>query len=182
MHLSAPSGSSINDYISQTEYSMHYSSVDDAIQLLSTWESGALMAKVDLKSAFRMVPVRHEDLELLGIYWRDHYYVDTCLSFGCRSAPFLFNQFATAIHWILAENYQANLNHYLDDFFLIGPPDTPKCAQSVQDMLQLCSTLGVPVAMDKLEGPSTMITYLGIELDSQRRELRLPPAKLNDLL
>ena len=38
--------------ISQTEYSMHYSSVDDAIQLLSTWESGALMAKVDLKSAF----------------------------------------------------------------------------------------------------------------------------------
>ena len=43
---------------------MHYSSVDDAIQLLSTWESGALMAKVDLKSAFCMVPVRHEDWEL----------------------------------------------------------------------------------------------------------------------
>ena len=67
-------------------------------------------------------------------------------------------------------------------FFLVGPPDSSKCAQSVQDMLQLCSTLGVPVVMDKLEGPSTMITYLGIELDSQRRELRLPPAKLNDLL
>ena len=48
-------------------------------------------------------------------------------------------------------------------------------------MLQLCSTLGIPVTMDKLEGPSTMITYLGIELDSQWRELRLPPAKLNDL-
>ena len=133
MHLSAPPGSSINDYISQTEYSLHYSSVDDAIQLLSTWESGGLMAKVDLKSAFRMVPVRHEDWELLRIYWRDHYYIDTCLPFGCRSAPFLFNQFATAIHWILAENYQANLNHYLDDF-LVGPPDFPKCAQSVQDM------------------------------------------------
>ena len=49
-------------------------------------------------------------------------------------------------------------------------------------MLQLCSTLSIPVAMDKLEGPSTVITYLDIELDSQRRELRLPPAKLNDLL
>ena len=77
---------------------------------------------------------------------------------------------------------QANLNHYLDDFFLVCPPDSPKCAQSVQDMLQLCSTLGIPVTMDKLEGPSTVITYLGIELDSQQRELRLPPAKLNDLL
>ena len=49
-------------------------------------------------------------------------------------------------------------------------------------MLQLCSALGVPVAMDKLESPSTVITYLGIELDSQWRELRLPLAKLNDLL
>ena len=36
--------------------------------------------------------------------------------------------------------------------------------------------------MDKLDSPSTVITYLGIELDSQRRELRLPLAKLNDLL
>ena len=105
IHLSAPQGSSINDYIkTETEYSMHYSSVDDAIQLLSTWESGALMAKVDLESAFRIVPVRHQDWELLGIYWRDLYYVNTCLPFGCRSSPFLFNQFANAIHWILAEN------------------------------------------------------------------------------
>ena len=94
----ASPGSSINDY--KTEHSMHYSSVDDAIQLLSAWERGALMAKVDLKSAFRMVSVRHQDWELLGIYWRDLYYVDTCLPFGCRSAPFLFNQFANAIHWI----------------------------------------------------------------------------------
>ena len=153
---------------------MHYSSVDDAIQLLSTWKSGALMVKVDLKSAFCMVPVRHQDWVLLGIYWRDHYYVDTCLPFDCRSAPFLFNQFATAIHWILAENYQANLNHYLGDFFLVGLPDSPKCAQSVHDVLQLRSTLSVPVTMDKLEGPSTVSTILGIELDSQRRELRLP--------
>ena len=88
MHLSAPPGSSINDYISKTEYSMHYSFVDYAIQLLSTWESGAPTAKVDLKSAFRMVLVRHQDWELLGIYWRDHYYVDTCLPVGCKSAPF----------------------------------------------------------------------------------------------
>ena len=74
MQLSAPPGSSINDYITtQSEYSMHYSSVDDTIQLLSTWESGELMAKVDLKSAFWMIPVWHQDWELLGIYWRDHY-------------------------------------------------------------------------------------------------------------
>ena len=59
MHLSAPPESSTNDYISQTEYSIHYSSVDDAIQRISTCECGALMAMLDLKSALKMVPVRH---------------------------------------------------------------------------------------------------------------------------
>ena len=63
------------------------------------------MAKVDLKSAFRMAPVRKEDWQFLGIKWRDTFYVDTCLPFGMRSAPFLFNQFADALQWILRDNY-----------------------------------------------------------------------------
>ena len=47
------------------------------------------MAKVDLKSAFRMVPVRRQDWELLGMKWKEAYYIDTCLPFGLRSAPYL---------------------------------------------------------------------------------------------
>ena len=50
--------------------------------MLSTLGKGALMGKVDLKSAFRMVPVRRQDWELLGIKWKEAYYVDTCLPFG----------------------------------------------------------------------------------------------------
>ena len=63
---------------------------------------GCLMAKVYLKSAFHMVPVRAKDSDLLGMYWQGRYYVDTCLPFGLRSAPYLFNQFAEALHWILS--------------------------------------------------------------------------------
>ena len=40
------------------------------------------MAKVDLKSAFRMVPVRCQDWELLGMKQKEAYYIDTCLPFG----------------------------------------------------------------------------------------------------
>ncbi len=42
------------------------------------------MAKVDLKSAFRIVPVRQEDRELLGSQWNCAFYVDTYLPFGLR--------------------------------------------------------------------------------------------------
>ena len=79
MHLSAPAGSSImiNDFISRNAFSLHYTSTDDAVKLLLSLGKGARMAKVDLKSAFRMVPVRKQDWQYLGIRWRDKFYVDT---------------------------------------------------------------------------------------------------------
>ena len=60
-------------------FSLYYSSVDEATAILSQLGPGALLAKVDLKSAFRMVPVRREDWELLGIRWKQACYTDTCL-------------------------------------------------------------------------------------------------------
>ena len=182
MHLSAPHGQSINDYISKEEYTLHYSTIDDAVNLLSHFGPSALMAKVDLKSAFRIIPVARQDWELLGLFWRGNYYIDTCLPFGLRSAPFLFNQFADALHWILAHNYNLHLIHYLDDYFIVGPPQSQTCQAAVQTMLNLCTRLGIPIALDKLEGPDTAITFLGIEIDSKSQEIRLPAGKLHKLL
>ena len=73
MHLSAPAGSSINDFISKDDFSLHYTSIDDAVKILLSLGRGARMAKVDLKSAFRMVPVRREDWQFLGIKWRGRF-------------------------------------------------------------------------------------------------------------
>ena len=98
-HFSAPPGLSINDFIPREEYSLYYATVDDAIGHILTLGVGALMAMVDLKAAFRMIPVRQADWELLGIHWQNYYYVDTCLLFGLRSAPYQFNQSAMALHW-----------------------------------------------------------------------------------
>ena len=66
LHLSAPYGASVNDGISKEEFSLHYSSVDNAVKLLHSYGKGAIMAKVDLKAAFRMVPVRAADWGLIG--------------------------------------------------------------------------------------------------------------------
>ena len=181
LHLSAPEGLSINDFISKDEFSMHYSTLDDAVALLSRFKKGSMMAKVDLKSAFRMVPIQAVDWELLGMYWRGQYYVDTCLPFGLRSAPSLFDNYASALHWILENNYGATLLHYLDDFLLVGPPGQPTCQESMTTMMQLCERLGVPVATEKCEGPATCITFLGIVLDSSLQQLRLPPEKLQEI-
>ncbi|KAL5516970.1 hypothetical protein EMCRGX_G002429 [Ephydatia muelleri] len=65
LHLSAPYRVSVNDEISKEEFSLHYSTIDDTVRLLLMHGVGCLMAKVDLKSAFRMVPVRSTDWDLL---------------------------------------------------------------------------------------------------------------------
>ena len=44
--------------------------------------------------------------------------------------------------------------------------------------VQLCGFLGFPVSPSKVEGPSTRLVFLGIEIDSVDQVLRLPGEKL----
>ena len=86
MHPSAPAGRSVNDGIHPDEFSLHYSSVDDAVAILLHLGKRAMMAKIDLKSALWMIPVHCADWDLLGMHWWGQYYVDTCLPFGLHAA------------------------------------------------------------------------------------------------
>ena len=64
-----------------------------------------------------MIAVHCADRDLLGMHWHEQYYVDTCLLFGLHLAPFLFNEYAMTIKWIMTHNHQlCQPIHYLDDF------------------------------------------------------------------
>lgn len=185
MHLSAPEGRSINDGICADEFSLHYVSIDDAVRVVQKHGRGALMAKVDIKNAFRLCPVAPADWPLLGIRWDNAYYVDKFLPFGLRSSPFLFNRLAEALCWILQHKFDiVDLMHYLDDFLSVQPAHPPSVASvRFRTMLAALESLQVPLAEgpDKVCPPSTTITFLGIELDSVQWEMRLPSTKLAEL-
>ena len=68
--------------------------------------------------------------------------------------------------------------HYLDDILLFGSPGTSDCQKALHTAMQECSRLGVPTAEHKTEGPTQVITFLGIEVDTGRMEVRLPSKKL----
>ena len=182
MHLSAPFGKSINDGISADDYSLHYKTVDDAIKMIQRYGSGCYMAKLDLKHAFRICPVRPEDWELLGIYWKGRYYVDKRLPFGLRSSPALFNSEADAFEWILRHKYGiTDILHYLDDYFLVRG-SRAECAESLQNFHAAADFLGIPLAPEKEQGPVQCLTFLGVELDSVSMTARLPGRKKDDIL
>ena len=74
------------------------------------------MAKFYVLSAYRNISIHPDDRQLLGMFWRDNFYVDLTLPFGLRSAPFIFDSVASMVEWILRTNYHIRfLFHYLDD-------------------------------------------------------------------
>ena len=177
-HLSYPEGDSINDHIRKDPYSLQDIRVDDAIAILRLLDPGTYMAKTDLKSAFRLMPIHPDDWNLLGIYWQSQYYVDLYLPFGLRSAPYLFNQISDALEWILKNNYGLqHVIHILDDFFIAGHTKID-CLESFTTLLKVFMALQVPTVASKTLGPSRVLEFMGIVLDSERMEARLPDDKL----
>ena len=177
-HLSYPEGVSINDYIPKDPYSLQYVRVDDAIRVLKSLGPGSHMAKTDLKSAFRLIPIHPDDWNLLGIYWKAQFYVDLYLPFGLRSAPYLFNQLSDALEWILKHNYGLqNVLHILDDFF-VAERTRVQCLTSFSTLLRVFMSLRAPVVAAKTLGPPQVLEFMGLVLDTTRMEARLPDDKL----
>ena len=172
-----PEGASVNDGIDGRLCSLKYTSVDAVARAAQTLGRGALMAKLDIKSAYRLVPVHPDDRHLLGFEWRGQQYVDGMLPFGLRSAPKIFTAVADALEWVVRRRGVVHVDHYLDDFIVLGPPGSPECATALETVMLTCADLGVPLAMDKLEGPVPCLTFLGIEIDTAAGVLRLPRDK-----
>jgi hypothetical protein len=63
----------------------------------------------------------------------------------------------------------------------LGPKQSRECAHALEITQLVCRELGIPLAKDKIEGPSPSITFLGIRLSSDPLSISLPPQKLTAL-
>ena len=92
------------------------------------------------------------------------------------------NKVADALQWVMSHNFDvAPVIHYLDDY-LGGATDSIGAQHQLDRALVACHDLGFPVNPKKVEGPNTTLTFLGVMLDTERFEIRLPSDKLEDLL
>ena len=73
------------------------------------------------------------------------------------------------------------ISHYLDDFLVIGAPDSPVCVSALTILLKIFNCLGLPVAIGNLEGPGPCLPFLGFEVDSLAMTIHLSQLKLTEL-
>ena len=99
-HLSYPCGSSVNDHIPEESSSVCHATISEAITVIKTLGAGCFMAKTDIKSAFRIIPIHLSDFPLLGMKWDNQFYYDVCLPMGLSSSCAIFEAFSSSLEWI----------------------------------------------------------------------------------
>ena len=85
--------------------------------------------------------------------WDGALFVDTTLPFGLRSALKILTALADAAEWVIKRRGVQFCIHYLNDYLIITA-NKEGCSADLQIILSAFSELGLPVAENKLEGPS----------------------------
>jgi hypothetical protein len=154
---------------------------DKALIAIRELGKGCLMSKIDIESAYRCIPVRPQDWPLLGLQWQNQYYFDILMQFGITSATAIFEWYSSAAQYIAQHTCALkHIVHYVDDFMvLIQGLSASKLA--LKTVLALFSELGIPISMNKLEGPSTSMVFLGIMFDSESMTIYLDDDKLSSI-
>lgn len=155
--------------------------VSTACQAIRLTGSGCLLIKLDVEAAYKQVPVRQEDWPLLGFMWKGKYYYERTLPFGLKSSCRLWDMYASALHHFFQHMGVPIVIHYIDDFLFVIQSDLDLAHDLLDQCLKLCIHLGVPMASRKTEGPTTKLTFLGIQLDTVEMQASLPQDKLIEL-
>ena len=177
---SRPDGLAVNDYCT-SDWKQKFAKVDDAAKLVTP---GCFMAKVDLKQAYRSVPISKHSQQVTGLKWQFGnnivYLQDTRLCFGSKLAPGIFHRLTQAVKRMLKRRGLKATVVYLDDFF-IKAETFADCIFALNTLVFLLRKLGFQINWNKVVDPTKKLIFLGIEIDSVDMCLRLPDDKLSQV-
>lgn len=126
----------------------------------------ALMAKLNVESAFRLLPVHPECYHLLGCQVDGQYFYDACLAMGCSISCYFFELFSSFLEWVIRYGTSSRfVIHYLDVFLFVSPGGTNQYRFLLDTFKFFMQKFGIPSSVEKTEGPTTVFSFLGIEID-----------------
>ena len=180
---------SVNAHTPPDLCSVKYNDLDHAVRsilLLTKNDRGdtevIYLSKGDLKSAFRVLPLSPTSWAWLIMKAQNpvnnkwQFFVDKCLPFGASISCSHFQRVSNALAHIVKCRNGDPLTNYLDDFLFFAFT-IARCNYLLNNFLEVCREVGFPVAPDKIEWASELMTFLGILLDGRNRTLSIPLEK-----
>ena len=192
-HLSHPRQAVNGKYISVNANTpkeictVKYPDFNKAVQLCLEEGRGCFCSCSDWQTAFRHFPILKRFWNYLVMKAQDPetgswcYFVDKCMPFGSSISCAHFQAFSNAIAFVMKKKTGKNNVNYLDDFLFIAFLRW-LCNQQVQQFLDLCDEIHFPVAMEKTFWVTTLISFLGMMIDTEKQLILLPREKVKKAL
>ncbi|XP_070550370.1 uncharacterized protein [Ptychodera flava] len=147
MDLSQPCYYSFIHYINTEDYTLTYSNMDDAIAIVQRLGRGAILTKVDLNT--RVACARCGKWTGMSSASNGK---SCSSSLVCFPSAFVRTLRTYCITWMTTSVLASKL------------PTIP--VPHLDTILNTCHDLAIPTTPEKVEGPSTTITFLGMILDT----------------
>lgn len=181
--LSYPPGCGPNAYITKNEVFgelvIHVlPTVRDAINIITAHNFDVVMGSVDVARAYRNFVLDPLDWPLACVSHMGKYYIDTRMPFGSRISSVYMQRIAQFIQRaLIREGVQTII--YLDDILTICRKGDAH-EHKFKIVLDLLQELGLPIAWEKVVSPARVTKFLGIIIDLDNKEIRIPTDKLTN--
>ena len=167
----------VNACIPRENAKVTYHTLDEVIEMALEIGPDAKGARIDIRSAFRNLPIHFSDLKYLGFMLNGYYYINCCLPFGASSSCLLFEKVASAVQWIVQNETNCKwISHFLDDFPMLER-GRKRLKQLMLRFTCIVEEIGLPIAHDKTLGPTSDLEYLGLVLDFRNQRIIIPDKK-----
>lgn len=166
----------LNEFIPYRHFKMD--TFENALTLIAR---NMLMCSIDIRHAYYSIKIDEKDQIMLRFIWRGKIYQFTCCPNGISHGPLWFTKIMKPVY-----SFLRNLGHistgYIDDS-LLGGQTVKLCLQNVHDTSDLMTKLGFMINKEKsVLVPTTKITYLGFDIDSEEMTVRLTAEKISQIV
>lgn len=180
LDLSHPDYGSVNlgiptDTYEGSSLDLHYNGIDQLIHRILSLGPGCHLYKVDLHRAYRQLRLCPRDYSLTGIFWDGSYYIDIAIPFGLRTGAMACQRMTNALAHIF-EYYVCN---YLDD--LAGAERPEDAVAALRALIALLEDLGLQESSEKRCEPDTVMSFLGIAIDTISMTMHIPQEKIEEI-
>ena len=184
LDLSHPDGASINsgipgDSYLGVPYKLSLPSAQDLRDLIIVQGQGCHLWSIDLQWGYWQLRVSPMDWPLLGIAWDGAYYFDTAVPFGIRWGA-MYMQRTTSVVTTLAQQHHIPCVAYIDDVASAQPPS--QALNGKRRFQALLVELGLEENVSKGSEPSTHMTWLSMDFDSEAIAMAVPVDKMGECL
>ena len=115
---------------------------------------------------------------MTGKIW---YFADKCLPFGASISCAIFQEFSNSVAFIIKYRTKKPLVNYLDDYFFAALKKL-LCDSQVKTFLKICEFIKFPVSLEKTVWGTTILTFLGLMIDTINQLICIPMDKLERAL